>query len=123
MTTHNVPEGANTKLGLPREDMKQIVIAFDVDGTLRDNTRADNRPNERIRQLFITLSSFKNTRCVIWSGSGELYARQVARELGLSGYCTEYYDKQAWRELTPDIAIDDIQDTAIGQINLIVREK
>lgn len=77
--------------------------------------------NERIRSLLIALSSFKNTKIILWSGSGEFYARQVAVSLGLVPYIDGYATKQDG--LRPDIAIDDIQDTAIGKINLIVREK
>ena len=49
--------------------MKKITIAFDVDGTLRDNTAGD-RPiaNERIRTLLVSLASFKNTKIIVWSG-------------------------------------------------------
>jgi phosphoserine phosphatase len=114
---------ANEKLGLPTDEMKKIVICFDVDGTLRNNTQLEPQANERIRTLLITLASFKNTKIIVWSGSGELYARQVARAIHVDAYVDGYASKTAWKEIIPDIAIDDIQDTAIGQINLIVREK
>ena len=63
--------GINKKLGLPFGEMKKIVIAVDVDGTLITNTGA--RPdiaNEKIVELVKTLSSFKNVRIVVWSGGG-----------------------------------------------------
>lgn len=113
----------NKQLDLPVDSMKRVVIAFDVDGTVRNNTSDDIVANERIRTLLITLASFKNTKIVLWSGSGELYARQVAKELGLNSYIDEFASKTEWLEIKADIAIDDIQDTAIGGINLIVREK
>lgn len=114
--------------------MKTVTIAFDVDGTLRDNTVADKVvANERIRSLLVILASFKNTNIVVWSGSGELYARQVAAELGLSQYVDQYASKnhlgmvdgvhQFDPEITPDVAVDDIQECELGNINLIVREK
>lgn len=116
--------------------MKKIVVAFDVDGTLVSN-RYDGKivANERIRSLLITLASFKNTQIVVWSGGGELWARQAARAIGVHYYVDEYYDKRhisASSEgkrhafdppITPDIAIDDIQDCELGKLNLIVREK
>lgn len=124
--------------------MRLITIAFDVDGTLiRDEiaTLAPNessqRPklvvNERIRTLLVTLSSFKNVKIVVWSGGGELYARQVAAAIGIDAYVDQYASKnhlgvvdgvhQFNPDFTPDIAIDDIQACELGTLNLIVREK
>lgn len=118
--------GKNEELGLPFGKMEKIVIAFDVDGTLISSAeRKAGEPfilaNERIRTLLITLSSFKNTKIIVWSGSGELWARQVVNEIGIAKYVDKIMAKDA--ELRPDIAIDDIQDTAIGNLNLIVKEK
>lgn len=117
--------------------MKTITIAFDVDGTLIKTSRigSDARPsaNERIRDLLVTLASFKNVQIVVWSGGGELYARQVGAVIGIDEYVDKYASKnylgkvkgkhQFDPEFTPDIAIDDIQDCVLGDINLIVREK
>jgi len=113
----------NEKLGLPNDVMKKVIVAFDVDGTLRNNQGEAISANERIRTLLIILSSFKNIKIVVWSGSGELYARQVARAIHVEPYVDCYASKTEWKTLKPDIAIDDIQDTAIGKINLIVKEK
>lgn len=117
-------EQINKKLGLPYGKMKKIVICIDIDGTLRDN-RAEKEviANEDVRTLVRILAGFKNTKIIIWSGSGELYARQVAKEIHIVHYVDGYASKTAHKEIKPDIAIDDIQDTAIGKINLIVREK
>lgn len=114
--------------------MKKVTIAFDVDGTLRDNTIEDKVvSNESIRTLLVTLASFKNVKIVVWSGSGELYARQCAAVMGIDKYVDKYASKnhlgnvngqhQFNPELTPDIAIDDIQACELGKINLIVKEK
>ena len=120
--------------------MKKIVIAFHVDGTLiRNDSEKDmdgGTPiaNERIRSLLVTLASFKNVEIIVWSGGGELYARQVANSLGISKYVSGYYTKNLIGRtpggkhlfnpsVRPDIAIDDIQDCELGVINLIVREK
>lgn len=115
--------------------MKQVVIAFDIDGTLRDNTITDKVvANERVRSLLIALASMKNTKIIVWSGSGEIYARQVSASLGIDKYVDQYSDKNYLGkspdgrhmfdpELSPDIAVDDIQECVLGGINLIVREK
>lgn len=118
--------------------MKKIVVAFDCDGTLLDNTTGEMRANERIRSLLIALAHFKNTQIVVWSGGGEVYARQVARALAITDYVDGYYGKNPQRtvgvtdtatrhvfkpDIVPDIAIDDIQDCDLGMLNLIVREK
>lgn len=127
--------------------MKKVTVAFDVDGTLIQ-TGNTGKPvaNERIRSLLITLASFKNIRIIVWSGGGELYARQVAAAIGIDRYVNQYADKQYTSceaagctepkgtdgtctqhhfktDLKPDIAIDDIQACELGVCNLIVREK
>jgi len=125
--------GANEKLGLPRNKMQRYYVAFDIDGTLRSNTvDQDIAPvaNEDIRTMLIILQrAFKNTRIIVWSGSGELYARQVGASFGLDRYVTHYMDKRDYvefRKIHPNqvIAVDDIQDTALGDVaNLIVKMK
>lgn len=115
--------------------MKKVVIAFDVDGTL---IRADSVgapvANERIRTLLITLASMKNTKIVVWSGGGGLYAKQVCDAIGVSHYVNQFATKH-YRgkdehgthtfapDIKPDIAIDDMHACELGTINLIVREK
>ena len=120
-----------------RRIMKTITIAFDCDGTLVTTDSADTKrivANERIRSLLIALAAFKNTRIVVWSGSGELWARQVGAAIGIDKYVSLYASKNHLGkdehgqhlfdpDFTPDIAIDDIQACALGVINLIVREK
>lgn len=128
--------------------MKKITIAFDVDGTLRNNQYDYPVANERIRTLLITLASMKNTNIIIWSGGGEIYCRQIAQAFGIAKYVDGYADKQ-WQpvgdcrggagegaqckdgdnhnhfgtEFQPDIAIDDMQAFSLAKFNLIVREK
>lgn len=116
-------------------------IAFDVDGTLiRNDSGADMDggipvANERIRSMLIAFASMKNTHIIVWSGGGELYARQVAAAIGITKYVDEYASKNLIGKdnkgkyifkpdiSKPDIAIDDIQACNLGKINLIVREK
>lgn len=117
--------------------MKKTTIAFDCDGTLITTESADKQQivaNERIRSMLITFARFKNVKIIVWSGSGEMWARQVVRELGLTKYVDKVMAKNIigrdeeghpiiTADITPDIAIDDIQDCELGVINLIVREK
>lgn len=115
-------DGVNEKLGLPFGKMHTIRIAFDVDGTLRCNcTETCQDPNDRIVHLFSILSHFKNTELYVWSGGGADYARSYANRLRLPVKDSNCISKIGAPQM--DIAIDDIQDTAIGTINLIVREK
>lgn len=118
----NKAVSANEVLGLPRDKMRVIKIAFDVDGTLRCNcTDTCQDPNSRIVDLFKILSTFKNAELYVWSGGGADYARRFAYKLALPVKDTNCISKIGAPQM--DIAIDDIQDTAIGTINLIVREK
>ncbi len=127
--------------------MKKITIAFDVDGTLRDNRHAERVvANERVCTGLIWLSSMKNTKILVWSGGGELYARQCAAALGIERYVDNFGGKQrvaCQNPLSgcvapdqyhhhfvlpdglaqPDICIDDIHSFELGKINLIVNEK
>lgn len=120
--------------------MRKITVAFDIDGTLiRNDGPGDmdgGKPiaNERIRSLLIALASFKNIRIIVWSGGGELYVRRVCAALAIDKYVDEYRGKNLVGTskdgshifepgITPDIAIDDIQDCRLGALNMIVREK
>lgn len=112
----------NEEIGLPFGKMQKIKIAFDIDGTLRCNcTDTCQDPNQRIVDLFNILSTFKNTEMYVWSGGGANYAGQHARMYSLPVKIDNCIGKIGAPQM--DIAIDDIQDTAIGKINLIVREK
>ncbi len=118
--------GANETLGLPRGDMKQVVVAVDVDGTLRCNcTDECQDPNERIVDLTKTLSTFKNVKVMVWSGAGKNYVQMFMDRYGLPPKvkAASKLDPSTWVYGRPQIAIDDIQGTAIGDLNLIVREK
>ena len=119
--------------------MKKTVIAFDCDGTLIQNGALNDHEivaNEQIRTLLIILARFKNVKIIVWSGGGELWARQVGAALGLDRYVWKYMSKNHVAttktmppvhifkpEIKPDIAIDDIQGCELGIMNLIVREK
>jgi hypothetical protein len=76
---------------------------------------------EDIRTLVRILHDFRNVRIVLWSGSGELWARQVARAVHVEQWVDEY-DNKATSLIKPDIAIDDMEDMKLGGINLIVKD-
>lgn len=65
--------------------MKEIVIAFDIDGTILNNegippeTPTHLRPRCGVNLEVITLiqilsKKMKNTRIIVWSGGGKEYA-------------------------------------------------
>lgn len=104
--------------------MKKVVIAFDIDGTLRCNCTAtcgDKNPD--VVQLALLLNKMKNTHLIAWSGGGKNYAQAfINRHSDLQKiFGTRCYGKTDG--VVPDIAVDDIQDFELGDINLIVREK
>lgn len=121
--------------------MKKLLVAFDVDGTLVKNDGQPNGKiiaNERVRRMLIDLAHSKNVKIIVWSGGGELWARQAAAEIGVAPYIDLYADKVYVKctkctepcnhhsfgtNLRPDIAFDDIQECSLGDKNIIVREK
>ena len=124
---------------LPRSEtgkMDKVIIAFDVDGTLIKNAGVDRQHGipsnddvpivHQINTLAV-LSTYKNVRIVVWSGGGKQYAEQWGRRLGIDKYVWRYASKLEHKELKQLchtlIAIDDIQATQIGDVNLIVKEK
>lgn len=119
------------------QGMRKLTIAFDCDGTLVTTDSAKSKKivaNERVRSLLVALANSKNVKIVVWSGGGELWARQVGAAIGIDKYVWKYMDKNHLGKdeygnhmfdpgLTPDVAVDDIQSCALGRINIIVREK
>ena len=119
---NTLPVSKNKEMGLPFGEMRKIKIAFDVDGTLRCNcNEVCTDPNRNIVSLFNILATFKNTELYVWSGGAFEYARSFAERFKLPIKESHCISKIGAPQM--DMAIDDIQDTAIGKINLIVREK
>ncbi len=124
---------------LPRSEdgkMAKVIIAFDVDGTLIKNAGLDREhgipstddvPIVYWINTLQVLSTCKNVKIVVWSGGGKQYAETWGRRLGLDQYVWQYASKlehPRLKELCDHlIAIDDIQATALGDVNLIVRNK
>lgn len=117
--------------------MKKVIIAFDIDGTLRKNTEERHRTevevNNRIATLLFCLADCKNTEIHLWSNRGAEYCKEMRQVLGLSEHVKESdchlktWDKNKGSGgnpiFWPDIAIDDQQRFDGGILNLIVREK
>ncbi len=116
--------------------MAKVIFAFDVDGTLIRNGSADRQHglvNEgdvpilhQINTLMV-LSTYKNIKIVVWSGGGKQYAEMWGKRLGLDKYVWRYASKLEYQQIKAQcdhlIAVDDIQATQLGDVNLIVKEK
>ena len=113
--------------------MKEIVIAFDIDGTLLNNegipheTPPHLRPATAINLEVVSLlqllsKHMKNTRVIVWSGGGKEYAEGIVRKYGLEKYVDRCYDKAACDEKV-DIAFDDQHSFELAEKNIIVKMK
>ena len=117
--------------------MKEIIIAFDVDGTILNNEgvppetapafRPQTSVNLEVVMLLQILSKYmKNTKIYVWSGGGKEYAEQVVRRYGLEKYVDRCFGKHEYEsELygKVDLAIDDVHSCELGTLNLIVKCK
>lgn len=108
--------------------MKEIIIAFDVDGTLISNTNGlgFERLNIDIYNLMVLLSKQKNTKIIVWSGGGKEYATQIVLKYGLGKYVSSVHAKQEYDESIDgkvDICFDDQHATLLADKNIIVRTK
>ena len=121
--------GKNEELGLPHGDkMQKVLVVFDVDGTLINNPLPYT--NTIILLTAFVAQNWKNVDIAVWSGGGGEYAETMARKLFPAVKIekkVKYYSKLQHEELRQKydkiIAFDDIQDTRIGDVNLIVRNK
>lgn len=120
MTTRST----NEKLGLPFAKMEKVAICFDVDGTLIDNKENTNYPTAILLGNLLS-QGWKNVDFIVWSGRGEMWAREVGSRFGYMGlkYASKHDHERLRNKYAKIIAIDDIQDTALGDVNLIVRNK
>ena len=71
---------------------------------------------------------WKNVKVVVWSGGGRQYAETFVHRLGLENHVDMVMGKMEYPMLQKMgykiIAVDDIQDTRLGDAaNLIVRNK
>jgi len=118
--------GINKDLGLPFGDgMEKVAVCFDVDGTLIDEEKTYDTMRTMLA-MFVN-QKWKNVKIVVWSGGGADYARTIVNRLlpGLVDKITfaSKLDHENIAKKYRIIAIDDVQDTRLGDINLIVRNK
>lgn len=121
--------GANEKLGLPRNKMQKIAFCFDIDGTLIDEHALPNM-NTLVFATSLLAQKWKNVDVIFWSGGGASYAETHAKRMlpVLAVYPAVKFHSKLDHEILRQkydklIAVDDIQDTALGDVNMIVRNK
>ena len=93
-----------------------MIVAFDVDGTLR-SWEGDFPIYDNIAIYFW----FKRHghRMIIWSGGGENYARTWATKYGLEPDVVASKNMVNAKELNPDICFDD-EIVALATVNIKV---
>lgn len=106
--------------------MKKIIVAFDIDGTLRCNCTPDCQfYNSRIIEIANWLKrNTKNVEVWAWSGGGKAYVDAFIRTSPLM--TTTFGGRTAGKldgTITPDIAIDDQHEFELGGVNIIIRAK
>jgi phosphoglycolate phosphatase-like HAD superfamily hydrolase len=119
----------NKELGLPysEDGMEKVLVAFDVDGTLIDGDKV--HMNTVALMDFFAKQNWKNVDVIVWSGGGADYARTMMDRITgpYAEFNVKYHSKLEYQELRKKydkvIAFDDIQDTRLGDVNLIVRNK
>ena len=112
--------------------MKEITIAFDIDGTILNNegilpeTPVHLRPktpvNLEIVMLMQIMAKMKNTRILVWSGGGKEYAESIVRQYGLERLVDKCYGKETCEE-NVDICFDDVHSCTLATFNIIVKQK
>jgi len=119
--------GKNKDLGLPFGDgMEKVAVAFDIDGTLIHNDEINF--DTRTLLAWFVAQKWKNVDIIVWSGGGKQYAKSKIRlVLPSVEDKVKFYSKLEYPVIRAKydkiIAIDDIQDTRLGDVNLIVRNK
>lgn len=117
--------------------MKEIIICFDIDGTILNNegiapeTPTYLRPKcgvnlEVILLIQILSKKMKNTKIYVWSGGGKDYAADIVRIYGLEKYVHGVFGKAEYDETIhghPDICFDDVHACELADKNLIVKMK
>ena len=103
--------------------MRPLDFSIDLDGTLLDNTDPDGR---RFNLPVVNLIHFlakqcKNVSVHILSARPLHQQQEIVNRLGLARYIDGYHVKgDGWK---PDIHLDDQQEVALGDKNIIVRMK
>ena len=117
--------------------MKEIIIAFDIDGTLLNNegiqpeTPTYLRPKCGVNLEVVTLlqllsKKMKNTKIYVWSGGGKDYAEDICRMYGFDKYVDRCFGKADYDETIygkVDICFDDVHSCELADKNIIVKMK
>jgi hydroxymethylpyrimidine pyrophosphatase-like HAD family hydrolase len=117
--------------------MDEIIIAFDIDGTILNNEGIppDCPPHMRpacgvnlevIMLIQILSKKMKNTKIYVWSGGGKDYAEQICRRYGLDKYVQRCFGKHEYDDEIygkVDICFDDVHACKLADKNLIVKMK
>lgn len=117
--------------------MKEIIIAFDIDGTIlnNDGTPPETPPHLRpktpinleiVMLLTILSAKMKNTKIYVWSGGGKDYAEQICRQYGLDRLVDKCFGKHEYDEALygkVDICFDDVHACELAEKNIIVKMK
>ena len=110
--------------------MKDIIIAFDIDGTIYGSpfiSKGEPVLNLKTVQLMELLHShIKNVKIYVWSGGGKEYAEQIVVKFGLDKWVDRCFGKADYDETIHgkiDIAFDDEPFFDMAAINLIVKTK
>lgn len=110
--------------------MKDLIIAFDVDGTIYGSPWAHkgepvlNLRTVQFMQLF--KDHIKNCKIYVWSGGGKDYAEQIVTKFGLEKWVDACFSKQDYDEIINgevDIAFDDEYAFDMAKVNMIVKTK
>jgi hypothetical protein len=108
----------------------RVVIAWDVDGTLRNIERESSdrlvyTPYSDMIFLLVTLAKMKNVRIVVWSARGEEYCRKIVQKFNIRKYVWRCADKtpEAADKYNVDISFDDQHKFDLAFHNIIVRNK
>jgi len=110
--------------------MKDIIICFDVDGTIYGSPfshKGEPVLNVKTVQLMQLLKDHvKNCKIYVWSGGGKEYAEQIVIKFGLERWVDKCLAKQNYDEVIDgkvDIAFDDEFTFDMATVNLIVKTK
>lgn len=108
--------------------MRNIIIAFDVDGCILNNgghRNSDALVRENVVELIKHFYfDFQNVSLICWSWNGQEYAEEVLTKHGLKYFFTSVHSKWKYDKVkygNVDIAFDDLPDFVSGDKNLILK--
>jgi len=108
--------------------MKDIIIAFDIDGTIYGSPfshKGEPVLNVKTVQLMQLLKDHvKNCKIYAWSGGGKEYAEQIVVKFGLDRWVDRCFSKQDYDETingVVNLSFDDEYLFDKAEVNLIVK--